>query len=67
MKTLTFEKAFSIQFEHVAQWSKVLNRESYFKLIEEVKKRNSIGYNEPYEVTRGNGLTNIVENMLLQN
>jgi len=67
MKTLTFQEAFSIQIEHLAQWSKVLNPESYCKLIEEVKKRNSIGYDDPYEVTRGNGLTNIIENMLLQN
>jgi hypothetical protein len=58
----TFENAFNVQLEHIEKWSKLLNTETYLKLLSEVIARNNKGYNSPYEVCRGTDISNIIQN-----
>jgi hypothetical protein len=59
----TFEVAFCYQVADITKWAKKLNTDSYSLLLAEVIKRNNEGYDTPYQVFRGNDLTNIVLNM----
>jgi hypothetical protein len=52
-KPFTFSDAFIVQTEGVARMAKILNNETYIKLLNEVAIRNEKGYESPYDVCRG--------------
>ena len=59
----TFQHAYNVQLDNLVHWAKRLNTESYLLLLAAVIKRNSKVYKSPYDVCRGNDITNIVENL----
>jgi hypothetical protein len=58
----TLEDAYAIQLEDLKLWEAVLNYETFQRLAEKVKEINAKGYNSPYDVLRGEGISQIVAN-----
>lgn len=52
-KQFTEVDALAIQLDNLTHWAKVLNTETYLKLLNEAQKRNKKGYKSPYDVFRG--------------
>ena len=63
-KEFTFEDAFNIQLKNLSEWASVLKTEAYLKVLQAVIERNNKGYKSPYDVCRGNDITNIISNLL---
>ncbi len=61
--TFTMQDAYNLQINDLCLWAKRLNTETYLILLAKVIERNSKGYTTPYNVLRGNDLTNIIVNI----
>jgi hypothetical protein len=59
----TFEAAFALQKDHMAEWELVLKPEIAAEVNKRIGDRNAAGYNDPYEVCRGDSITQIVYNV----
>ena len=59
----TLENAYTLQADDITRWSKVLNVDSYIKLLQEALRRNALGYQSPYDVFRGNDITTFICNL----
>lgn len=57
--------ALEIQREHLAKWKTVLNEKAYELLSKHVMDLNFKGYASPYDVCRGQDLTEFVLNLHL--
>jgi len=62
-KPFTFSDALSLQTKDIARMAKILNTETYIKLLNEVISRNEKGYETPYDVCRGQDIYSIVINI----
>lgn len=63
-KEFTMNDALTMQLEHLREWKVILNPSAYLQLLDKVIARNGEGYKSPYDVCRGNDLTNIVLNLM---
>jgi hypothetical protein len=60
---MTFTQAFDYQLKDIEFWSRILNTDSYLRLLTKVIEINGKGYDNPYQVVRGSGLSSIVQNL----
>jgi hypothetical protein len=67
MKTgLTLEQSIQIQDQHLLEWGNVLKPDVHEKLVRIVKNRNK-GVTNPYQISRGGDINNIVQNLSMGN
>ena len=64
MENFTIADALTIQLEHIKQWKKVLNTDTFMRLICDIDERNKEGYAYPHQVVRGTDIYNMVANYM---
>ena len=65
MANLTMKQALDIQLSHIDEWAKVLNTETYLRLLRDISERNAKGYESPYDVVRGSNISNMIHNYMI--
>ena len=65
MANLTMKQALDIQLSHIDEWAKVLNTETYLRLLRDISERNAKGYESPYDVVRGSDISNMIHNYMI--
>lgn len=59
---MTMEQALEIQSRQLAEWMPKLSAPCYLALVRKIEILNFAGYLSPYEVFRGDSMTNFISN-----
>lgn len=59
---MTMKQAMEIQSKQLAEWMPKLSAACYLALVRKIDLSNFAGYLSPYEVFRGESMTNFISN-----